>query len=206
MENKKILNLYAGIGGNRKLWGDEHEVIAVELDPKIASIYQEFFPNDKVIIADAHEYLLQHYKEFDFIWSSPPCPSHSDIRRMSVHAGCQDAIYPDMQLYQEIILLKHFAPKNCKWVIENVKPYYDLLIEGLERGRHIFWGNFYILHFDQHTPAHHLPIKQAQKVKGFNLDNYTGIDKRKAIRNCVDSKLAKHIFDCAFINKQERLF
>ena len=26
MEKKlKILNLYAGIGGNRKLWGDEHD-------------------------------------------------------------------------------------------------------------------------------------------------------------------------------------
>lgn len=26
----KILNLYAGIGGNRKLWGDDHEVTVVE--------------------------------------------------------------------------------------------------------------------------------------------------------------------------------
>ena len=26
----RILNLYAGIGGNRKLWGEEHEVTAVE--------------------------------------------------------------------------------------------------------------------------------------------------------------------------------
>lgn len=24
----KILNLYAGIGGNRKLWGDDHEITA----------------------------------------------------------------------------------------------------------------------------------------------------------------------------------
>lgn len=34
----KILNLYAGIGGNRKLWGNEHEITAVELDPDIAAI------------------------------------------------------------------------------------------------------------------------------------------------------------------------
>ena len=27
----KILNLYAGIGGNRKLWGNEHDITAVEL-------------------------------------------------------------------------------------------------------------------------------------------------------------------------------
>ena len=44
--NMRILNLYAGIGGNRKLWGDEHEVTAVEYDSEIAGIYQDFFPND----------------------------------------------------------------------------------------------------------------------------------------------------------------
>ena len=62
----KILNLYAGIGGNRKLW-KKVEVIAVEMNPEIAKVYQDFFPKDKVIIEDAHEYLLKHYKEFDFI-------------------------------------------------------------------------------------------------------------------------------------------
>ena len=66
----KILNLYAGIGGNRKLWGDEHEVVAVENDPNIAKIYQDFFPNDKMVVADAHLYLLEHYKDYDFIWTS----------------------------------------------------------------------------------------------------------------------------------------
>ena len=70
----KILNLYAGIGGNRKLWGNKHKVVAVEIDPKIANIYQDFFPEDKVIIEDAHKYLLEHSHNFDFIWSSPPLP------------------------------------------------------------------------------------------------------------------------------------
>ena len=74
----KILNLYAGIGGNRKLWGDEHEITAVEYKQEIADIYHDFFPNDKIVVADAHQYLLEHYKEFDFIWSSPPCPTHSN--------------------------------------------------------------------------------------------------------------------------------
>lgn len=68
----KILNLYAGIGGNRKLWGDEHEITAVEYKPEIAKIYQDFFPNDKMVVGDAHQYLLGHFNEFDFIWSSPP--------------------------------------------------------------------------------------------------------------------------------------
>ena len=75
----KVLNLYACLGGNRYKWTD-CEVTAVELDPEAARLYQERFPNDTVIIADAHQYLLDHFKEFDFIWSSPPCPSHSRAR------------------------------------------------------------------------------------------------------------------------------
>ncbi|MFA6897226.1 MAG: hypothetical protein WCQ96_03000 [Patescibacteria group bacterium] len=63
----KILNLYCGIGGNRKLWGNEHEITAVENNPQIAKIYQDFFPNDKVIVGDAHEYLLEHFKEFEIL-------------------------------------------------------------------------------------------------------------------------------------------
>jgi DNA (cytosine-5)-methyltransferase 1 len=78
----KVLNLYACLGGNRYKWdevaeeaGIELQVTAVELDPELAKLYQERFPNDTVIVADAHQYLLDHYKEFDFVWSSPPCPT-----------------------------------------------------------------------------------------------------------------------------------
>ena len=42
----KILNLYAGIGGNRKFWDGDTEITAVEIEPKIAKIYQDFFPKD----------------------------------------------------------------------------------------------------------------------------------------------------------------
>jgi DNA (cytosine-5)-methyltransferase 1 len=75
----KILNLYSGIGGNRKLWGNEHEITSVEYNESIANIYKDLYPNDKVIVADAHEYLQEHFKEFDFIWTSPPCPTHRSI-------------------------------------------------------------------------------------------------------------------------------
>ena len=71
----KILNLYAGIGGNRKLWNEilpGAKVTAVELDIKIAKVYKELSPNDEVIIGDAHQYLLENHEKFDFIWSSPP--------------------------------------------------------------------------------------------------------------------------------------
>jgi len=75
----KILNLYAGIGGNRTLWREEHEVTAVENNKERAEVYQKRFPNDTVVVGDAHKYLLEHHSEFDFIWSSPPCPTHSRL-------------------------------------------------------------------------------------------------------------------------------
>ena len=135
----KILNLYSGIGGNRKLWGDEHEVVAIENNEEIARAYKTFFPNDKVIVDDAHQYLLDNFKEFDFIWSSPPCQSHSRTNNF-LHA--QGVVrYPDMQLYEEIIFLRQWG-KNIKWVVENVVGYYKPLIEAKKVGRHLFWANF----------------------------------------------------------------
>ena len=86
----KILNLYACLGGNRYKWGNEHEIVAVEWDEELAKLYKERFPNDEVVVADAHEYLLKNFRSFDFIWSSPPCPSHSRAAfgsRKSTKAG-----------------------------------------------------------------------------------------------------------------------
>lgn len=54
----KILNLYAGIGGNRKLWGGEHQVTAIEYDENIAKAYQDRYPNDTVIVGCAKEFYL----------------------------------------------------------------------------------------------------------------------------------------------------
>lgn len=191
----KILNLYAGIGGNRKLWGDDHDITAIELDPNIAKIYQDFFPNDKVIIADAHQYLLDHYKEFDFIWSSPPCPTHSKTRFMQ-----KVKVYPDMKLYQEVIFLKQWF--KGKWIVENVVPYYDPLISPTRIiHRHCFWTNFPI----RDKVFEKLQTCKAEKERellqdkfGFNLDKYSGIDKRLVLRNCVVPELGLHIFQEAF--------
>jgi DNA (cytosine-5)-methyltransferase 1 len=144
-ERMKILNLYACLGGNRYKWdevaneaGIEIEVTAVELDPEAGRLYQERFPNDIVIVADAHQYLLDHYKEFDFIWSSPPCPSHSRAR--FARRNTTTSIYPDLKLYEEIIFLQNYF--DGKFVVENVIPYYEPLIPSLKRGRHLYWTNF----------------------------------------------------------------
>ncbi len=205
----KILNLYAGIGGNRKLWGDEHEVTAIENNKNIAKIYQDFFPNDEVIVTDAHRFLLKHFKEFDFIWSSPPCPSHSDIRRVSVQCGKIKAKFPDMKLYEEIILLKHFF--KGKWVVENVNSYYKPLIKPFECGRHFYWANFHI------TDNGFRTIKNFSKVDRRYLMDWLGIeleeniyvgknhDHRQILRNCVHPKIGLHILNQAFKDKQNTL-
>lgn len=55
----RVLNLYAGLGGNRKKWQGV-AVTAVEMEEDIANVYKQNFPNDTVIIGDAHQYLLDH--------------------------------------------------------------------------------------------------------------------------------------------------
>ena len=190
----KILNLYAGIGGNRKLWGDEHEVTAVEYDADIATIYRAHFPNDTVVVGDAHQYLLDHYKEFDFIWSSPPCQSHSSFRHnICVRFRGTDAKFPDMSLYEEIVFLKHYA--ECKWVVENVKPYYGYLIEPTRvLMRHPFWSNFDIpaQEFEKDN-IRKAQIPQLQEKYGYDLSSFKIKNKRQVLRNCVEPKIGEYI-------------
>lgn len=202
----KILNLYAGIGGNRKLWGDEHEITAVENVPEIAKIYQDFFPNDKVVIVDAHQYLLEHFDEFDFIWSSPPCPTHSQLRKSLSMASGAKPVYPDMKLYEEILLMRGYF--KGKYVIENVIGWYEPLIIPQELQRHYFWTNFYITasEFEKDciriTGGENIEEGRAIKIMernlGISLQKYKTSNKRLMLRNCVNPKLALHIFQEAF--------
>lgn len=192
----KILNLYAGIGGNRKLWDDKHQVTAVELDPAIAEIYKNLYPEDEVIIGDAHEYLQEHFNDFDFIWSSPPCQTHSSFRQnICVRYRGTKAVYPDMKLYQEIILLR--ANAKCKWVVENVKPYYPPLINpNKELQRHLFWSNFNIEEKDfEKDNIRKAQIPDLEKAYGFDLSKYKLSNKRQVLRNCVKPELGNYIFE-----------
>ena len=206
----KILNLYAGIGGNRKLWGDEHEVTVVENNPDIAKVYQELFPNDKVIVGDAHQYLLDHYEEFDFIWSSPPCPTHSRMRLLCHEQEGKTTPYPDMMLYQEIIFLKHWF--KGKWVVENVISYYEPLIKPHKVGNHYYWSNFIISQYREdkrmiiRMNTDDIIINKSAKF-GFNLEGFDVSKslKVKMLNNAVEPKTALHIFNCAFKIKQQVL-
>jgi DNA (cytosine-5)-methyltransferase 1 len=191
----KVLNLYAGIGGNRKLWKDV-EVTAVEYKQEIADIYKDFFPNDKVVVGDAHQYLLEHFKEFDFIWSSPPCQSHSSFRQnICVRYRATKPAYPDMGLYEEVLFLQ--ANARCGWVVENVKPYYKPLVEPcVELQRHLFWSNFKIQNksFEQ-DKIRTAQIPDLERLHGFDLSKYRLSNKRQVLRNCVCPKVGKYVFD-----------
>lgn len=193
--NMKILNLYAGIWGNRKLW-KWHDVTAVEYDESIAKVYKDLYPTDTVIITDAHQYLLEHYQEYDFIWSSPPCQSHSSFRHnICVRYRGTEAIYPDMRLYQEILFLKHHC--KAKRVVENVKPYYKPLIEPSQIiQRHLFWSNFEIpmIHIEQDN-IRTAQIPQLQALHWVDLSSYKLPNKRQILRNCVHSEIWRHILE-----------
>lgn len=202
----KILNLYACLGGNRYKWDEvtDIEVTAVEWDEELAKLYQERFPNDKVVVADAHQYLLDHYKEFDFIWSSPPCPSHSRARYWNTKSK---RIYPDLKLYEEIIFLQnHF---DRKYVVENVISYYDPLIPAYKRGRHLFWTNFNlpnILSFRKiKMVTSQNELNKLCEFHNYNFNNYKGKQRiYKVARNLVDYEAGKTILETAvgIIKKQ----
>jgi len=199
-QTMKILNLYACLGGNRYKWNEvqeDIEVTAVELDPELARLYQERFPNDKVVIADAHQYLLDHYKEYDFIWSSPPCPTHSRIQ-LSQYTT-REMAYPDMKLYQEIIFLNTFF--KGKYVVENVIPYYEPLIPANKRDRHLYWTNFnlpYNLNGRKNPDLSRTKdlITAMSKYHDYDFRQYKGEQRMdKIARNLVDYEAGKTIFE-----------
>ena len=196
----RVLNLYAGIGGNRKLWKDV-EVTALELDPRIAMIYKDFYPDDNVIVEDAHAYLLKHFKEYEFIWSSPPCPSHSKFRLSQPKL----IVYPDMKLYEEIIVLQRWC--KAKWVVENVVGYYKPLIKPKLVQRHYVWCNFSIQEreFGYEKIRGNEGLKRLSKFHDIDISKYDYPDKRKLLRNCVHPPMGEHILKCAFPNEQIKL-
>jgi DNA (cytosine-5)-methyltransferase 1 len=192
----KILNLIAGIGGNRKLWKG-HEVTSVEYDPVIAAVYTDLFPQDTLIIGDAHQYLLEHYNEYDLIWSSPPCQSHSSFRHnIQVRFRGTKPVYPDMRLYEEILFLQTYA--SCKWIVENVVPYYQPFLEPQKRNRHLYWANFELPELTKHNDnIRGNQIPDLEKLHGYDLSKYKLPNKRQVLRNCVNPLTGLEILNAA---------
>jgi DNA (cytosine-5)-methyltransferase 1 len=205
----KVLNLYACLGGNRYKWdevakeaGIELEVTAVELDEEAARLYQERFPNDKVVVADAHQYLLDNFKEFDFIWSSPPCPSHSKVRITQKTRENFKFLYPDLKLYEEVIFLDNFF--KGKYVVENVTPYYEPLVPAQKRGRHLYWANFTLPNDINERKLNGILCSMENEVDtlcefhDYDFRKYKGKQSvQKMARNLVDYEAGRTIFEIA---------
>jgi len=199
----KILNLYAGIGGNRKNWSSRHDVTAVEINEEIAEVYSDFFPEDDVVVGDAHDYLKENFKEFDFIWSSPPCPSHSSIRKAGAKNGQYDVMYPDMKLWQEIIFLDTYYEGD--WVVENVESFYRQPVKPQSRANHYFWSNFTIPEIESLTQIHNGGnVSRWEELYGFDLSGYSfdSVEKRKVLRNCVNPEIGEKILDACGTRQQ----
>lgn len=188
-----ILNLFAGIGGNRTLWGNEHYIEAVEHDEQIAKLYKKRFPNDAIIIQDAYEYLEDNYTRFDFIWASPPCTTHTQLM------FCMKQEFkrlPDMRLYGLIIFLTHHC--HSKWVVENVQGYYKPLIPAIKVGRHYFWSNFPIKpkEFKRKYTHEKSDIKRLkEEYDAEDVPLFKGMKARQILRNMVHPELGKYILN-----------
>jgi len=205
----KILNLYAGIGGNTwNLDRQKHDITHVEWNEEIAQANRELNPLDKVIIGDAKTFLELNYSDYDYIWASPPCPSHASIRKAGAKNGQYDAKVPDMDLYGIIIFLDEYF--EGKWTVENVKPFYERLDEhekkrqealvkiippAQESSRHLFWSS----HDIPETLITASNLNQANNSEmmewlGIELNqNFETVEKRKVLRNCVHPEIGEAI-------------
>lgn len=206
----KLLNLYAGVGGNIELLDEEiYDITNIELNPKIAKILQDRKPNQKVIIADAHEYLLQHYQEFDIIWASRPCQKHSKMNMATRHNMVR---YVDGALFEEIIFLKTYF--KGYWVVENVVPYYEIYSTPTKLGRHLFWSNFNIEQMEDlpKSPKGMMnlaTVGQKQTMMDWLGIHYEGnvyYEKNhcpvQILRNCVHPRLGLHVINQINFEKQ----
>ena len=204
----KVLNLYSGIGGNRKDWPKHYQITSVELHPGIAKEYRKLYPSDELIEGDSIAYLLENYQQFDFIWASPPCPTHSRARYWAYRDS--KPIMPDMTLYQLIIFLKtHFKGNYC---VENVIPYYEPLIEpSIKIGRHLFWTNFKVNEYQlpRTKSFNYKTSKDFAAELNIHIDESTkgsrGFDLNKVYRNCVKPEIGVHVLNCS-TSKNKNLF
>ena len=106
-----------------------------------------------------------------------------------------------MALYQEIILLQKFY--NGKYVVENVNPYYEPLIEAQKRGRHLYWSNIKLPNIlsNRHDVAVERgkdELKNLCAFHDYNFRQYKGEQPiNKVARNLVDYEAGKTILETA---------
>jgi DNA (cytosine-5)-methyltransferase 1 len=121
---------------------------------------------------------------------------------MASKGGSYDAVMPDMRLWAEIIFLQNFTKNtDIKFVVENVKPYYEPFVKPTTKlGRHLFWANFEIPQTEIKDGLTH--NERGSSEKGyFDLRPYKMKHRKdQIIRNCVDPNVGEYVLRCALGN------
>lgn len=206
---KKVLNLFGGIGGNRRAFDDDkYDVTTVESNQNIAAYYLSEYPQDEVIVGDAYDYLWKNFHKFDFVWASPPCTTHTILNK--VRAGRKykktfknDIIkLPDPGIFSLIIWMKEIYRGD--WVVENVKNGYSFKYFNVKPtavvGRHYIWSNFHVTEMDVFKKEHVGSIEDICKIKNINYEKFKkwnfNLRKDNIGHNTVLEKYARHVMDC----------
>jgi DNA (cytosine-5)-methyltransferase 1 len=103
----KILDLFCGAGGaGYGLYEAGFDVTGVDIKPQKRYPRNEYM---RFVQADAIEYALAHGWQYDAVWASPPCQSHSQIT-------------PDKSKHVDLIPHTRFALESLglPYIIENV--------------------------------------------------------------------------------------
>jgi DNA (cytosine-5)-methyltransferase 1 len=199
----KILNLFCGIGGNRLKWTN-CEVTAIDLDSEICDLYQKRFINDKVICGDAFQFFEDHWEEYDVIWASPPCQTHSRQQYRQ-----KEKVLPDFRLYSLIKFCQLWV-KDKIWVIENVEVIDEVIPHTFKVNRHLFWSNLVIPSktFEKlYNPPNYIgkdgkkhngglsDLSIAELLELHQMEDFNHKEKRSILRNCVDYRIGEYILN-----------
>lgn len=202
----RILDLYGGVGGTgigihevcQEEFGLEYDYMIVENDEEVIKYHALNCPRSHIYKEDAINW-LDKLENFDFIWVSPPCKSHS--MAMLFWSNTEKFRQIDKDLFKWIRKTREL--KLPAIVVENVVPYYGFKYKPTCMiGRHVFWANFPIL-----------PFEVPKRPKAFDYMtkndwcNYKGIiaATREQARAAVHPAIAGGIFKQFLQPKQKVL-
>lgn len=190
MSKIKFLNTFAGVGGNTELLDrDKFEVTHIELYSKPTRYLEENFPNDIVLRKNAWRYIPENFRDYDIVWASPSCKTHSRARVFQLSDRYVNGNFelPDERLWMLIKWLKVFGSRMI-WIVENVIPFYTSIeIPTALVGRHLVWSNKRI------------------GDKSFEADQIIYKQKGSFDRDRMNPEIGKYIIEQAINDKQTSL-